>query len=58
MTVALYLRSVVERSKSYAPVKSHSAAIAFYQKVNLFGHLPTRSHAMSMVRQSAIMHLG
>ena len=46
MTVALYLRSVVERSRSYAPVKSPSDAIAFYQKVNMFGHLPTRSPAV------------
>ncbi len=30
ITVALYLRYVVQRSKSYGPVKSHSAAIAFY----------------------------
>jgi hypothetical protein len=58
MTVALYLRSVVERSKSYAPVKSHSAAIAFYQKVNLFGHLPTRSPAVNMVRQAAARQFG
>ena len=58
MMVALYLRSVVERSKSHAPVKSHSEAIAFYQKVNLFGHLPTRSPAVNMVRQAAAMHFG
>ncbi len=30
MTVAMYLQSVVDRSKSYAPVKSHSAAIACF----------------------------
>ena len=58
ITVALFLRSVVERSKSYGPVKSHSAAIAFYQKVNLFGHLPTRSPAVNMVRQAAARHFG
>ncbi len=51
MTVALYLQSVVERFKSYAPVKSYSAATAFYQKVNMFGHLPTRSPAVNIVRQ-------
>ncbi len=58
ITVALYLRSVVARSKSYGPVKSHSAAIAFYQKVNLFGHLPTRSPAVNMVRQATAKHFG
>ncbi len=49
---------MVERFKTYAPVKSHSAAIAFYQKVNLFGHLPTRSPAVNMVRQAAARHFG
>ena len=58
MTVALYLRSVVERSNSYGPEKSHSVAIVFYQKVNLFGHLPTRSLAVNMVRQVAASHFG
>ena len=58
MTVALYLRSVVERSKSYAPVKSHSASISFYQKVNMFGHLPTRPPAVNMVRHDAAKHFG
>jgi hypothetical protein len=57
-TVALYLRSVVMRSKSYAPVKIHSAAIAFYHKVNLFGHLPTRSPAVNMMRQAVAKHFG
>jgi hypothetical protein len=58
MAVALYLRSVVERSKSYAPGKIHSAAIAFYKKLNLFGHLPTRSPAVNMVREVAARHFG
>ena len=56
--MALCLRSVVERFKSYAPVKSHTAAIAFHQKVNQFGHLPTRSPAVNMVRHAAAMHFG
>jgi len=46
------------RSKSYAPVKIHSAAIAFYHKVNLFGHLPTRSPAVNMMRQAVAKHFG
>ncbi len=58
LTVALYLRSPVERSKSYGPVKSHSGAIAIYQKVNLFGHLPTRSPEVKIVRQADAMHVG
>jgi hypothetical protein len=34
-------------------VKSASAAIAFFQKVNMYNHLPTQSPAVSMVRQAA-----
>jgi hypothetical protein len=30
VTVALYLQSVVNRAKIFAPVKTASAAIAFY----------------------------
>jgi hypothetical protein len=40
-TVALFLQSVADGAKTFAPVKIHSAAIAFFQKVNLFNHLPT-----------------
>jgi hypothetical protein len=43
---------VVERSKSFAPVKTASVAIAFFQKVNLFDHLPTQSPAVNMVRHA------
>ncbi len=31
-TVALYLQSVADGAKSFAPMKSHSAAIAFFPK--------------------------
>jgi len=58
MTVAHYRRSVVERSKSYGPEKSHLVVIAFYQKVNLFGYLPTRSLAVNMVRRVVAKHFG
>ena len=57
-TVALYLQSVVERSKSFALVKSASAAIDFFQKVNLFNHLPTHSLVVGMVRQAAARKFG
>ncbi len=42
-TVALFLQSVADEAKSFAPVKSHSAAIAFFLKVNLFNYLPTQT---------------
>jgi len=57
-TVALHLHSVVERSKTFAPVNSASATIAFFQKVNLFSHIPTQSHVVGMVRQAAARKFG
>ena len=53
MTVALYLLTMVERSSTFAPVKSTSAAIAFFQKFNLYSHLPTKSPAVGMVQHAA-----
>jgi len=53
-TVALYLQSVVNRAKTFAPVKSSSAAIAFYQKINLFQHEPTQYPAVCIVRSAAM----
>ena len=49
---------MVERSKSFAPVKSASAMIAFFQKVNMFDHLPTQSLAVDMVRQATARRFG
>ncbi len=52
MTVAFYLQIVVERAKTFAPVKSVSAAIAYFQKINSQHHLPTQSPTVGMVRQA------
>ena len=49
-TVALYMQHVADTAKSYATVKSASAAIAFFQKINLFNHLPTHAPEVCMVR--------
>ena len=49
-TVALYLQSVADGVKTFAPVKSHSATIVFFQTMNLFNHLPTLSPVVCMVR--------
>jgi integrase len=40
------------------PVKAASAAIAFYQKINLFSHEPTQSPAVCLVREAAIRRFG
>jgi hypothetical protein len=56
--VALYLQSVVNRARTFAPVKATSAAIAFYQRVNLFDHGPTQCPAVCLVRNAAMRRFG
>ncbi len=57
-TVALYMQSVMNGAKTFAPVKAASAAIAFYQKINLFDHEPTLSPAVCLVRGVAMRKFG
>jgi len=58
-TLALYLQSAANRAKTSAPVKAASAAIAFYQKINLFDHEPTHSPpAVYIVRSVATRQFG
>jgi hypothetical protein len=56
--VAVYLQSVVERSSTFAPVKSASVDIVFFKTVNLYNHLPSQSPAVGMVRQAAKRKFG
>ncbi len=49
---------MVERANTFAPVKRASAAIAYFQKINLHHHLPTQSPTVGMVRQAATRKLG
>ncbi len=56
--MGLYLQSVVEKANTFAPVKSASSAIAYFQKINLQHHLPTRSPMVGMVRQAASRKFG
>ena len=48
-SVVMYLQSVANNAKSFAPFKAASAAIAFFQKVNLFDHEPTQCQAACLV---------
>jgi hypothetical protein len=57
-TVAMYMMSVANGAKTFAPVKAASAAIAFYQKINLFSHESTQSPAVCLVREAAIRRFG
>jgi hypothetical protein len=54
----MYLQSVANSAKSFAPVKAASAAIAFFQKVNLFDHEPTQCPAACLVRNAAMRKFG
>jgi hypothetical protein len=58
MTVELYLQSVFERSNTFATMKSASAVIAYFQKINLQHHLPTQSPTVGMKRQAASRKFG
>ena len=57
-SVAMYLQSVANSAKTFAPVKAASAAIAFFQKVNLFDHEPTQCPAACLVRNAAMRRFG
>jgi hypothetical protein len=56
--VAMYLQSVVNGAVTFAPVKAASAAITFYQKINLFSHEHTQSPAVCIVREAAMRRFG
>ena len=49
---------MVNDAKSFAPMKAASAAIAFFEKVNLFYHEPTRCPAACLVRNAAMRKFG
>ena len=56
--VALYLQAVINGAKTLAPVKAASAAVAFYQKINLFNQEPTQSPAACLMRSAAVRRFG
>ncbi len=56
--VALYLQSVMNGAKTFAPVKVATAAIAFYKNISLFDHEPTKSPAACLVRGAVTKKFG
>jgi len=56
--VALYMQSVMNIGKTFAPVKAAPAAIAFFQKTNLFDHELTQSPTVCLVRSAAMRKFG
>ncbi len=57
-TVALYLQSVMNGAKTFAPLEAASAAIAFYQKITLCNHEQTQSPAACLLRSAATRRFG
>ncbi len=57
-TVTLYMQSVMNSAKTFAPVKAASAAIAFFKKTNLFDHELTQSPAACLMRNAAMRKFG
>ena len=58
VTVALYLQYVADSATSFSAVKSASAAIAYFQRINLYSHEPTMGQLASFVRNAAMRRLG
>jgi integrase len=52
------MQSVMNGAKTFAPVKAASAAIAFFQKTNLFDHEPMQLPAACLVRSAAMRKFG
>jgi hypothetical protein len=57
-TVALYLQSVMNGVKTFAPVKATPTAIDFYQKISLFNHESTQSQVACQGRSAATQRFG
>jgi hypothetical protein len=48
----------MNNAKTFGLVKTASAAIVFYQKINLFMHEPTQSPAACIIRSAAMRKFG
>jgi hypothetical protein len=53
ITVALYMQSLMNSANYFSTIKSASASIAFYHKINLFTNHPTMALEVCMVRTAA-----
>ena len=56
--MALYLANLAEKATSFSVIKSASATIAYYQKINQFDHNPTISPLATFVRVAFARRLG
>ena len=55
--MALHLQHVADSSISFSAVKYASAAIAHFQKINLYSHNPAMGQLASFVRNAAMRRL-
>jgi hypothetical protein len=58
LTVALYFQSLMDNAKSFSTVKSVSASIVFFHKINLFTNHPTMAPEVCMARTAAARKFG
>jgi hypothetical protein len=58
ITVALYLQSLMDSANSFSTIKSASASIAFFHKINLFTNHPTGAPGAYMVRTATARKFG
>ena len=58
ITVALYLQSLIDSAISFSTIKSASASIAFFHKINLFTSHPNRVPEVCIVRTEAAKRFG
>jgi hypothetical protein len=58
LTVALYLNSLMDKANTCSTIKSSSADIAFFHKINLFTNHTTMAPKVCMVKTAAARKLG
>jgi hypothetical protein len=58
VTVALYFQAVALTATSFSAIKTTSAAIAFFQRNNMFNHPPTLSPLANFVREAVKRRIG
>jgi hypothetical protein len=53
LTIALYFQSLMDSASSFSTIKSASASIAFFHKINVFTNHPTMAPEVCMARTAA-----
>ena len=58
LTFALYFNSLMDNANSLSTIKSASASIVFFHKINVFTNHPTMAPNNCMVRNAAVRKFG